>query len=78
MVANGHDRDLHLTTGDWLRLMGILFGHALLVFGSLLFWTNRIVIVETKVTAIERQVDDGLNELRRDIKTILRQTKEPL
>ena len=66
-----------ISTADWLKFIGILFTHSCLVFGGLLFWANRIVAVEVRVNTLETTVTSGLNEVRQDIKEILKRTPKP-
>jgi hypothetical protein len=71
-----NDGTFRLSTAEWLKLMGILFVHSAMVFSGLLFWVNRIVAVEVRVTNIESTLSNGLNEVRADIKEILRRTNK--
>jgi len=67
---------VRLSTATWLKLIGVLFGHSVLVFSSLLVWTNRIVAVEVRIGNVESTVSDGMREVRADIKELLKRTKE--
>lgn len=73
-MSNGGNK---FATSEWLKLIGVIFAHAVLVFSALMFWANRIVTVETKVAAIEVDVTTGLSEVRTDIKEILKRTPKP-
>lgn len=73
------DGRIHFAAVEWAKLVLALLVHAAMVFGALLYWTNRIVIVETKVQSLEygqNMIYDNLRELRGDIKTLIRKTEE--
>ena len=73
---SGDAGSLKICARDWVKLSIALFGHAFVVFGLLLHWTNRIVAVEENVQNVETQVSTGLAEVRADIKEILKRTKQ--
>lgn len=70
-----HADQVHFSTRTWVGFVGVLFGNTVMVFGGLLYWANRIVILETKMANNEVAIAEGFSEVRSDIKQILRQTR---
>lgn len=68
---NGDDV-IKLSPGEWLKLIGILLVHTIAVLTYFQTWTNRVVAVETEVTNIKASA----NEMRSDVKEILKRTKQ--
>ena len=69
------DGTFRLSTLDWFKLIGLLAGHSVVVFCGLMFWANRIVSIEVRVSNVESTLNGGLAEVRSDIKEILKRTK---
>ena len=70
-MGTDQNGDAKLANSEWLKFIGVILGHAIIVFSAILFWANRVVKVETKVENLESTV----TEVRSDVKEILRQTR---
>ena len=75
-MSTDEDNIAKFATSEWIKFIGVIIGHAFLVFSALLFWANRIVTLEAKVESIESTIGSGFNEVRTDIKEILKRTKQ--
>lgn len=71
-MTRDYDGTMRLSTKDWATFIAILFGHAFVVFGALLFWANRIVSLEVRMTNVELNISTALPEIKNDIKEILK------